>query len=46
MVGSGLLLGVAKVDRRVDDIWIHRSPTFCSAKIIIRYCMPGMTLKA
>jgi hypothetical protein len=24
-------LGVVKVDSRVDDIWIHRSPTFCSA---------------
>jgi hypothetical protein len=31
MVGSTLLLGAAKVDSRVDDIWIHRSPTFCSA---------------
>jgi hypothetical protein len=24
-------LGAAKVDSRVDDIWIHRSPTLCSA---------------
>jgi hypothetical protein len=46
MVGSTLLLGVAKVDSRVDDIWIHRSPTFCSAKIANRYLMPGMTLNA
>jgi hypothetical protein len=27
---------VVKVDSRVDDIWIHRSPTFCSAKTTIR----------
>jgi hypothetical protein len=46
MVGSTLLLGVVKVDSRVDDIWIHRSPTFCSAKTTIRYLMPGMTLNA
>jgi hypothetical protein len=25
-----------KVDSWVDDIWIHRSPTFCSAKTTIR----------
>jgi hypothetical protein len=31
MVGSALLPGVEKVDSRVCDIWIHRSPTFCSA---------------
>jgi hypothetical protein len=35
MVGSTLLL-VVKVDSRVDDIWIHRSPTLCSAKTTIR----------
>jgi hypothetical protein len=39
-------LGVAKVDSRVCEIWIHRSPTFCSAKTTIRYLIPGMTLKA
>jgi hypothetical protein len=37
MVGSGFLLLLAvKVDSRVDDIWIQRSPTFCSAKTTIR----------
>jgi hypothetical protein len=46
MVGSPLLLGAAKVDSRVEEIWIHRSPTFCSTKITIRYLMPGMTLNA
>jgi hypothetical protein len=37
---------VVKVDRRVDEIWIHRSPTLCSAKIANRYLIPGMTLNA
>jgi hypothetical protein len=46
MVGSALRLGVVKVDSRVDEIWIHRSPTFCSAKITILYRIPGMTLNA
>jgi hypothetical protein len=36
---------VEKVDRRVCDIWIHRSPTLCSAYTTIRYLIPGMTLK-
>jgi hypothetical protein len=31
IVGSGFLLGVVKVASRVLDIWIHRSPTLCSA---------------
>jgi hypothetical protein len=32
VVGSGfLLLLVVKVDSWVEDIWIQRSPTFCSA---------------
>jgi hypothetical protein len=30
-VGSGIRLGVVKVARRLFDIWIHRSPTLCSA---------------
>ena len=46
LVGSGIRLGVVKVDSRVDEIWIHLSPTFCSAKIGNRYLMPGMTLNA
>jgi hypothetical protein len=37
---------VVKVDSRVFEIWIHRSPTLCSAKTTIRYLIPGMTLSA
>jgi hypothetical protein len=36
---------VEKVDSRVFDIWIHRSPTLCSAYTTIRYRIPGITLK-
>jgi hypothetical protein len=36
---------VEKVDRRVFDNGIHRSPTFCSAYTTIRYRIPGITLK-
>jgi hypothetical protein len=36
---------VVKVDSRVLDIWIHRSPTLCSAYTISRYRIPGITLK-
>jgi hypothetical protein len=36
---------VVKVDSRVEDIRIHRSPTLCSAKTTIRYLIPGITLK-
>jgi hypothetical protein len=35
---------VVKVDSRVLDIWIHRSPTLCSAYTTIRYLIPGITL--
>ena len=45
LVGSGIRRGVEKVDSRVFDKGIHRSPTFCSANTIIRYRIPGITLK-
>jgi hypothetical protein len=37
---------VVKVDSRVLDNGIHRSPTLCSANTISLYLIPGITLNA